>query len=272
MVARIWVRLTSHPFILCLVGIYTQSLATLFSNTEILTFNIRNNNSFFCQTLRPPSPLPSPDNVTGLYCPIPAGPFAFSAYAPLGSSRELATVQTTLRAVDPFSNELLCLNIATTPLEPGTQGSVYGNARLIFIGTVTLCAVYWLLVAIARLSSAWARRSGWSRSGFWNSVENVGFVVASAISGEGLSKSPALMRFGTSFIVWCSVMAGARSDLSTLCLLVRSPPAFPTAATPSMRDVFFHTQWCAALAMVAVQWPEFICNHPFLALRPSCLS
>jgi hypothetical protein len=103
-------------------------------------------------------------------------------------------------------------------------------------------------------------------------VENVGFVVASAISGEGLSKSPALMRFGTSFIVWCSVMAGARSDLSTLCLLVRSPPAFPTAATPSMRDVFFHTQWCAALAMVAVQWPEFICNHPFLALRPSCLS
>jgi hypothetical protein len=33
-----------------------------------------------------------------------------------------------------------------------------------------------------------------------------------------------------------------------------------------MRDIFFHTQWCAALAMVAVQWPEFICNHLFLAL------
>jgi hypothetical protein len=212
--------------------------------------------------LRPPSPLPSPDNVTGLYCPIPAGPFAFSAYAPLSSSRELATLQTSLRAVDPFSNELLCVNIATTPLEPGTQGSVYGNARLIFYGTVTLCVVFWLLVAIARLSSAWVRRSGWSRSGFWPSVENVGFVVASAISGEGLSKSPALMRFGTSFIV-CS---GARSDLSTLRLLVRLPPTFPTAVTPSMRDVFFHTQWCAALAMVAVQWPEFICNHTFFAL------
>lgn len=29
--------------------------------------------------------------------------------------------------------------------------------------------------------------------------------------------------------------------------------------TPSLRDIIFHTQWCAALAMVAVQWPTFIC-------------
>lgn len=30
--------------------------------------------------------------------------------------------------------------------------------------------------------------------------------------------------------------------------------------TPSLRDIIFHTQWCAALAMVAVQWPGFICT------------
>jgi hypothetical protein len=30
-----------------------------------------------------------------------------------------------------------------------------------------------------------------------------------------------------------------------------------------MRDVFFHTQSCATLAMVAVQWPEFICEYVF---------
>jgi hypothetical protein len=49
-------------------------------------------------------------------------------------------------------------------------------------------------------------------------------------------------------------------------LFARSPtPPSLTTVTPSMRDVFFHTQWCAALAMVAVQWPEFICNHPFFA-------
>ena len=84
-------------------------------------------------------------------------------------------MQTTLRAVDPFSNELLCVNIATTPLHPGALGSVYGHAKLIFYGTVSLCVAYWLLVAIARLSAAWARRSGWSRSGFKDRVDNVGF-------------------------------------------------------------------------------------------------
>ena len=187
-------------------------LATLFSTTDILTFNIRNNNSFFCQTLRPPSPLPSPDNTTGLYCPIPAGPFAFSTYAPLTKSRELTTLQTRVRAVDPFSNELLCVDIETTPLKPGTLGSVYGHAKIIFYATITLCVAYWLLVAVARLSSAWARRSGWSGRGFWSRVENASIVLASAISGEGLAKSPALIRFGTLLVVRCFWWFGAHTD------------------------------------------------------------
>ena len=207
---------------------------------------MRNNNSYFCQTLRPPSPLPSPDNITGLYCPIPAGPFAFSAYAPLSSSHELATLQTSLRAVDPFSNELLCVNIATTPLHPGALGSVYGHARLLFYGTVILCVIYWLLVAIARFSSAWARRSGWSRSGFWPRVENVGFVAASAISGEGLSKSPALIRFGTSFIVWCSVMSRARPDSTTPHSPVRPPPRPLRSHAVHARRLFSHAMVCCA--------------------------
>lgn len=197
-------------------------LATLFSTTEILTFDIRDNNSYFCETLRPPSPLPSPDNSTGLYCPIPAGPFAFSTYAPLASSRELATLETLLRAVDPFSNELLCLNVATTPLRPGALGSVYGHAKIIFYGTVTLSATYWFLVAVARLSSAWARRSGWSGRGFWPRVENVGFVVASAISGEGLSKSPALIRFGAFLGIFGTLMVGR-----VLILGFSTPPSTP---------------------------------------------
>ena len=29
-----------------------------------------------------------------------------------------------------------------------------------------------------------------------------------------------------------------------------------------MRDVIFHTQWCAVLAMVAVEWPQFVCMYP----------
>ena len=192
--AQTWVCATIFPSSTSILS--HLPLATLFSTTEVLTFNIRNNNSYFCSTLRPPSPLPTPDNTSGLYCPIPAGPFAFSSYAPLSTSHELSTLQTRLRAVDPYSNELLCIDIATTPLDPGAVGSVYGHAKTIFWASIALSAAYWFLVAAARLSSAWSRRSGWSGRGFWSRVENIGFVVASAISGEGLSKSPALIRFG----------------------------------------------------------------------------
>jgi hypothetical protein len=31
-----------------------------------------------------------------------------------------------------------------------------------------------------------------------------------------------------------------------------------------MRDIIFHSQWCAALAMVAVQWPDFACKSEFM--------
>jgi len=236
--------------------------ATLFATTEILTFNIRNNNSFFCQTLRPPSPLPSPDNTTGLYCPIPAGPFAFSTYAPLTTSRELSTLQTRVRAVDPFSNELLCIDIATTPLKPGTLGSVYGHAKGIFYTTITLCAAYWLLVATARLSSAWARRSGWSGRGFWSRVENASIVVASAISGEGLAKSPALIRFGT------LLPFGAFRDLERI--LIELPSLFlPNPSSHSTSPQLPHpcaTYFFTRSGVLRSPWSP--CNGPSSFVRP----
>ena len=36
-------------------------------------------------------------------------------------------------------------------------------------------------------------------------------------------------------------------------------PALITVVTPFMCNDFFHTQWCSALGMIAVQWPKFIC-------------
>lgn len=51
------------------------------------------------------------------------------------------------------------------------------------------------------------------------------------------------------------------SDLVSLALYgaCSSSPDCAILATPSMRDIIFHTQWCAGLAMVAVQWPGFTC-------------
>lgn len=152
-------------------------------------------------------------------------------------------MNTELRAVDPSGNELLCISVATTPLHPGPLNSPYGNAHIIFWATIGLTAAYWLIVGIARIVSAWGR--GFSRpgSGIWQRFESAGFILASAISGERFSTSPALMRFCEHFHLFV-YLYGAYSQLGS----------------PSLRDIVFHTQWCAALAMIAVQWPPFICQ------------
>ncbi|KAE9384525.1 hypothetical protein BT96DRAFT_1097807 [Gymnopus androsaceus JB14] len=63
----------------------------------------------------------------------------------------------------------------------------------------------------------------------WARAQSAGYILASAISGERLATSPALLRF----------------------------------CTPSMRDLIFHAQRCTALSMVAVQWPLFV--YPLLS-------
>jgi hypothetical protein len=160
----------------------------------VLTLNAWTNSSYLCSPLRPPSPLPPPDNTTLTYCPIPAGPFAFSSSIPWGPHRALTTLNTRLRAVDPFSSELLCLDISTTPLEPRSDSS-YGSAVFIFYATIALAIGYWVVVGVARIASAWGRGITKPSKGLWSRAQSAGFILASAISGEGLATSPALMRF-----------------------------------------------------------------------------
>ncbi|KAJ6515243.1 hypothetical protein C8R45DRAFT_887948 [Mycena sanguinolenta] len=201
----------------------SSSLATLFTTTSVLTLNVWTNSTFLCTSLRPPSPLTPLTSPNNTYCPQPAGPFALSSAIPWGTNRPLTTLNTRLRAVDPFSQELLCFDVNTTPLDPSGPHSPYGVASAIFWATVSLAILYWVVIGIARVVSAWGR--GITRPGrsLWARAQSAGFILASAISGERFATSPALMRF----------------------------------STPCLRDVLFHTQWCAALAMVAVQWPPF---------------
>lgn len=147
-----------------------------------------------CTPLRPPSPLPPQDNSNKTYCPIPAGPFALSSSIPWGSHRALTTLNTRIRAVDPSGQELLCLDIPTTPLDP-KPNRPYGAATIIFWSTVGLTIAYWVVVGIARIASAWGRGLTRSERGLWSRAQSAGFILASAISGERLATSPALMRF-----------------------------------------------------------------------------
>lgn len=153
--------------------------------------------------MRPASPLSTPDPNNG-YCPLSPGPFAFSSFAQVQQGYELETFDTRLRALDPYQNELLCLDLNTTILVPGTSGplSVYGHANIIFWCTVGLAIGYWAVVGIARLVAAWGRGSS-GGSGFLAKVEGVGFILASALSGERFASSPALMRFCTWYLNAC---------------------------------------------------------------------
>ncbi|KAL4081472.1 hypothetical protein V8B97DRAFT_31318 [Scleroderma yunnanense] len=205
----------------------TTNLATLFTETTTLTINTFNNNSYLCNSLRPPSSLSNTSNSSN--CDIPAGPYGLGVSIPFYHKNYFTTLNTELRALDPFGNEILCLTVATTPLQPGPMRSPYGKVHSIFWATVGLAIAYWVIVGIARITSAWGRGSSRPASGVWARVESAGFILVSAISGERLASSPPLLRF-------CS---------------------------PSLRDIMVHTQWCAALAMIAVQWPPFV--YPLLS-------
>lgn len=205
-------------------------LATLFTSTSVLTLDAFSASVCLCSTLRPASPLPQ-TNITGdgcqtqngTYCPIAPGPFALSQRVKWGQNRELTTLSTRLRAVDPNSQELMCLEVETTPLDDADRP--YRRAEPLFWATVGLAIAYWAVIGAARLVSAWNRGINKPGKGIWGRARSAGYILASALSGERLAASPPLMRF----------------------------------CTPSMRDIIFHTQWCSALAMVSVQWPEFIC-------------
>ncbi|KIJ56499.1 hypothetical protein M422DRAFT_238126 [Sphaerobolus stellatus SS14] len=208
-------------------------LSTVFAPTQALTFTLNPDTQSqfaFCQTLRPPSPLSRSlfNNQSG-YCPVPAGPIAFSVSTPLSRSFELTSLNTQIRVLDTSNpaKQLACVNVAVTPLRSGPN--FFGQAIIVFWVSVGLAIAYWLVVGAGRLAAAAKRGRQRVHDTLYSRVQAVGFAFASAISGERFASSPALMRFGT----------------------------------PSMRDIIFHTQWCTILGMVTVQWPGFA--YPFFA-------
>lgn len=96
--------------------------------------------------------------------------------------------------MDPNSEELMCLEVVTTPLDPA-EGDPYKPARPIFWATVGLAIGYWVVVGVARLVAAWNRGINQPGKGLWGRARSAGYIVASALSGERLAVSPSLMRY-----------------------------------------------------------------------------
>lgn len=169
-------------------------------DTTTLTINTYNNGFFLCDVIRPPSPLPTLPTANATYCPIQVGPYAFGVTMPFNSKNLFTTMNTQLRALDTNEQEILCLTVATTPLRPGPLSSPYGSAHIIFWATVALAIAYFLIVGIARITAAWGRGLSRPGPGIWHRVQSAGFILASAISGERLATSPALIRFCMSLV------------------------------------------------------------------------
>ena len=191
----------------------------------MFTFDIWNNSTFFCSTLVPPSPLPTlASNDTDYYCPLAAGPLAFSATVPLHIAYELLTITTRLRVVDTSEPavELACVEVQVTPLVPGSiegpvDDNLYGHAVIIFWFSIALAISYWLTAGLARVVAAWGRGLNSSGRGLWSRVESAGYILASAISGERLASTPALMRFGEFALFFSSSVVDIWDELLSLC-------------------------------------------------------
>ena len=192
----------------CFFLVLTPSVAPLFARTSVLTFTLNQTDSWFCSTVRPASPLPSPSN-DSTYCPVPPGQLAFSVTTPLKHDYNLTTIVTRVRVVDPSSpsRELMCVDVQVTPVRDQHKTRDLGYPQILFWLSVGLVILYWVVIGLARISAAWGRGVG--RGPGWSTVRWAGTVFASAVSAEGLTTQSALLRF----------------------------------ATPSWRDVMFHTQW-----------------------------
>jgi len=131
------------------------------------------------------------------YCPFTGGALGFSVTTPLSTAYQLTTLNTRIRVVDSSLNprELLCLDFSATPIRP-TPSSIYGHAIAVFWVSVGLSIGYFLVLGAARIASALDRGVGRSGSDWWTKTQRYGFLLASAISGDGFSTSPALIRFG----------------------------------------------------------------------------
>lgn len=93
----------------------------------------------------------------------------------------------------PF--ELVCIDVQATPVDASGKGGYYGEAKVIFWVSVGLAAAYWWLIGAARIAAAWDRGGAGRRPG-WMLFKWAGTVFSSAISGERLVSTPALLRFG----------------------------------------------------------------------------
>ena len=150
--------------------------------------------------------MPEPDAQTSneTYCPLPSGPFAINISIPLYRSYALTTLRTRVRIVDTSTaaNTIACYDMAFTPW---TQGAWYYSLFRWF--PVAVAIGLWAATWSARFAAGWVVGSGMAeyetKDGYGVKaakrdarMRKWGTMIVSGLSGERLSISGALLRFG----------------------------------------------------------------------------
>ncbi|EST07550.1 TRP-like family [Kalmanozyma brasiliensis GHG001] len=208
-----------------------QLLSTLSVETQFLTFSLFRNDSYLCDSLYPVVPDPNGTVVNNVViqpggCLYGPGQVSLGVGIPLNDTYNLGTLWTRIRLSDTSSPplDIACIEVYANP---------YDDAKwyweLIFWFPVALTIGYFVVIALARVFCAFTARArafkNKAREGSQPNVikDTIAPTLVSAISGQKLALSAALLRF----------------------------------ATPGCWDIIQHTQFVAAISMVAVRWPEF---------------
>lgn len=225
----------------------TDKLATLFQTTTDPSANVWTAATFACDSLYSAAD----NNTSGIgsntTCPLPPGPLAINLSVPLGERHPenaygLAQLHTDIRLVDASvpAKQLECLSLDLFPYYPSAW---YYDAILWFPAAIAIG--YWVASWAARFAAGYVVGAGTgssldvdARVGLSSSASSSaqtanrrkwGTMIVSGISGERLGVSGGLVRF----------------------------------ITPGFRDVIWHLQFVAVLAMTAVKWPLFV--YPIVA-------
>lgn len=208
-----------------------QLLSTLSVETQFLTFEVFRNDSYLCDSLYPVAPDPNGTVLDGVViepagCLYGPGQVSLGVGIPLNDTYTLGTLWTRIRLSDTSSPplDIACIEVYASPYD---DTKWYWD--LIFWFPIALTIGYFVVIALGRIFCALTSRARAfkhkAREGSQPNVikDTIAPTLVSSLTGQKLALSAALLRF----------------------------------ATPGCWDIILHTQFVAAISMVAVRWPEF---------------
>lgn len=211
-------------------GAANETFAAIQVSSRFLTFDIFSNLTFLCDSVVPTGDDANTQLTAHASCTYGPGTVAFGVDVPVNATYELGTIETRVLLIDT-SHPPLSIACVDVPFSPYDEDAWYWD--LMFWLPVALFIAYFTTVSLARAITAATTRSrafrNRAREGRAPSFlrDHLNPIIISAISGQGMVLSPALLRF----------------------------------ATPGCWDILFQLQFVAILAMCAVNWPDFA--YPF---------